>query len=226
MSSTTLPWHNIDTVFLDMDGTLLDLHFDNHFWLEHVPQRYSEKHAISVEAAKNQLFPKMLALRGQLHWYCTDFWSTELGLPIIELKEEVAHKIRPRPYVPEFLTALKTAEKRVILFTNAHHDTVAIKMRHSRLNPHFDHIVTSHQLGHPKEAQQSWQALAQLHSFDPARSLFIDDNFEVLESAQQYGIVHLLGIELPDLKGQMLEHDGYTLIKCFRDIMPDTPLPA
>ncbi|HBT55971.1 MAG TPA: haloacid dehalogenase, partial [Pseudomonas sp.] len=32
-----LNWNAIDTVLLDMDGTLLDLHFDNHFWLEHMP---------------------------------------------------------------------------------------------------------------------------------------------------------------------------------------------
>ena len=35
-------WPQIDTVFLDMDGTLLDLHFDNHFWREHMPRRYAE----------------------------------------------------------------------------------------------------------------------------------------------------------------------------------------
>ncbi|MCP4043692.1 MAG: haloacid dehalogenase, partial [Gammaproteobacteria bacterium] len=32
-------WNSIHTVLLDMDGTLLDLHFDNQFWLEHVPLR-------------------------------------------------------------------------------------------------------------------------------------------------------------------------------------------
>ena len=24
----------VDTILLDMDGTLLDLHYDNHFWME------------------------------------------------------------------------------------------------------------------------------------------------------------------------------------------------
>jgi 5'-nucleotidase len=31
-------WREIDTVLLDMDGTLLDLEFDSHFWLSLVPQ--------------------------------------------------------------------------------------------------------------------------------------------------------------------------------------------
>ena len=42
-------WENIETVLLDMDGTLLDLHFDNHFWLQHVPVCYAEKHGLSHE---------------------------------------------------------------------------------------------------------------------------------------------------------------------------------
>ena len=33
-------WRAIDTVLLDMDGTLLDLRFDNYFWLELVPRKY------------------------------------------------------------------------------------------------------------------------------------------------------------------------------------------
>ena len=43
-----IDWSQIDTVLLDMDGTLLDLRFDNHFWLELVPRRFAEMHGISV----------------------------------------------------------------------------------------------------------------------------------------------------------------------------------
>ena len=41
-----LPWPEIHTVLLDMDGTLLDLRFDNHFWRELVPERYAERHGL------------------------------------------------------------------------------------------------------------------------------------------------------------------------------------
>ena len=34
-----MDWKSITAVFLDMDGTLLDLYFDNYFWHEHVPLR-------------------------------------------------------------------------------------------------------------------------------------------------------------------------------------------
>ena len=47
MPPAMIRWNQLDTVLLDMDGTLLDLHYDNYFWLEHVPRRFSEKHGLS-----------------------------------------------------------------------------------------------------------------------------------------------------------------------------------
>ena len=63
----TLPWPDIDTVLLDMDGTLLDLHFDNHFWLELLPQRYAELHGISRAMAELELAPAVQRTRRQAH---------------------------------------------------------------------------------------------------------------------------------------------------------------
>ena len=86
-----LNWSLINTVLLDMDGTLLDLHYDNHFWLEHVPRRYAEKHALSLEAAKEALRGRYRQAEGTLDWYCVDYWTRELNLDIALLKEEVDH---------------------------------------------------------------------------------------------------------------------------------------
>ncbi|NLD01354.1 MAG: haloacid dehalogenase, partial [Gammaproteobacteria bacterium] len=52
-----LPWAHIDTVLLDMDGTLLDLHFDNFFWLKYLPQCYAEKNNLSLAQADAYLTP-------------------------------------------------------------------------------------------------------------------------------------------------------------------------
>lgn len=54
-----LNWKKINSVFLDMDGTLLDLNFDNHFWQEHVPLRYAELSDISLDEAKEVLYPRL-----------------------------------------------------------------------------------------------------------------------------------------------------------------------
>ncbi len=216
-----IDWGDIETVFLDMDGTLLDLRFDNHFWLEHVPLRFAECHGVSTEQAKAELFPKMRDLRGQLDWYCTTFWSKELGLPIIELKHEVSHLIKPRAQVETFLKYLREMDKQIVLFTNAHEDTLALKMEKTGLMPAFDKTITSHSLGYAKEVEAAWEVLGKTYDFEPSRSVFIDDSFSVLDSARSYGISSLFGIVQPDSEGDKLSHRHYTLLESFEQIMPE-----
>ena len=55
---TSIDWKTITTVFLDMDGTLLDLYFDNYFWHEHVPLRFSQKHSMALDDAKQKLLAR------------------------------------------------------------------------------------------------------------------------------------------------------------------------
>jgi len=47
-----IAWQEVDTVLLDMDGTLLDLAFDNYFWQKLVPETYGAKLGISPQAAQ------------------------------------------------------------------------------------------------------------------------------------------------------------------------------
>lgn len=192
------PWKTIDTVLLDMDGTLLDLHFDNHFWLEHLPQRYAEHRGISRAQADRELVPLFARHAGRLNWYCLDFWGRELDLPIVELKREVAHLIALRPGADTFLAALRQAGKRVALITNAHRDSLTLKLERVALTPYFDRLISSHDYGFPKEDARFWQALRADFGFDPARSLFIDDSLPILRSARAYGIAHLLAVRQPD----------------------------
>jgi len=84
-----IAWNNLDTLLLDLDGTLLDLHYDNHFWLEHVPRRYAEAHALPAAEAKAEVLGRYQRAEGTLDWYCVDYWSRELRLDIPQLKEEV-----------------------------------------------------------------------------------------------------------------------------------------
>src|ERR1051326_2820915 len=110
-----LAWSSIRTVFLDMDGTLLDLRYDNYFWQEHVPLRYAERHGLPLVQAKEELVGRYNAAKGRLQWYCVDHWTRELGLDIAALKQEIAHMVRIRPSVEEFLAALKVSGKRSVL---------------------------------------------------------------------------------------------------------------
>lgn len=215
----SLNWSAIDTVLLDMDGTLLDLHFDNHFWLEHLPQRYAEHHGVTRAQADAELLPLFRDNAGQLNWYCLDFWSRELKLPIRDLKREIAHLIALRPDADTFLAGLRNASKRVVLITNAHRDSLSLKMERIELAPYFERLISSHDYGFPKEDPQFWQALRADLGFDPARALFIDDSLPILRSARAFGIGHLLAVREPDSRQGPKDTAEFAAVEDYRELI-------
>lgn len=215
-----LNWSEIDTVLLDMDGTLLDLHFDNHFWQVYVPEKYAESRGISAAEAHDECFHRYNAKAGTLDWYCVDYWTEALDLDIARLKEELAHLIQVHPDVREFLVATKAAGKRVALVTNAHLKSLALKMRRTGLEVHFDAIHSSHSFGIAKENPAFWVALREAEPFDPERTLLADDSLPVLRSAAAYGIRHLLAIRQPDTRQPAKDTEEFSAIHRFSEVMP------
>jgi HAD superfamily hydrolase (TIGR01509 family) len=217
-----IDWTQIDTVFLDMDGTLLDLHFDNHFWLEHVPRRYAERRGVTPSQAREELLRRYRSVEGTLEWYCVDRWSRELGLDISLLKEEVDHLIAVHPHVVEFLESLQQAGKRRVLVTNAHQKSIALKMQRTPLAGHLERVICSHDLGMAKEDPRFWRLLRAVEPFDPRRTLFVDDSPTVLASARDFGFRWLLAILAPDSQQPAREPEGYPAIRDFSEL----PRPA
>jgi HAD superfamily hydrolase (TIGR01509 family) len=215
-----IDWNAVDGVFLDMDGTLLDLHFDNHFWLEHVPLRYAEARGLPLDQAKAQLLAQYRSREGSLEWYCVDHWSRELGLDIALLKEEVDHLIAVHPHVIDFLQALATRGKRRVLVTNAHQKSIALKMERTPLAGHFERIICSHDLGVPKESNDFWPRLHAIEPFDRKRTLFVDDSPRVLRVAKDYGFRWLLAVLTPDSKAPAREPDEFPAVEHFADLLP------
>lgn len=219
-----IDWNSIDTVLLDMDGTLLDLHFDNYFWMDHLPRAYAEKHQITAEESSERLHSRISSKQGTLDWYSLDHWSEQLDMDIPALKRELQHMISLRPHALEFLTQLHHSHRDVVMVTNAHRKTLDIKMDHVDITPWFDRVVVSHELKAPKEEQAFWHKLQALHPFDPARTLLIDDTERVLDSARDYGIVHLLTLLQPDSQRQKRIDTRFPGIHHFDEIMPtETP---
>jgi 5'-nucleotidase len=213
-------WDAIDTVMLDMDGTLLDLHFDNFFWLDHLPKRYAEIHGVDMASARAQLSGDIRQYEGTLQWYCLEFWSKTFAVDIPSLKAEIKHKIQVRPHVGEFLQRLRQCGKKVLLVTNAHPQSLSLKLEVTQIDQWLDIIISSHEFSEPKESQKFWQALQAREQFDPERTLFVDDTVRVLDSAKEFGIKHLLGIHQPDsqIERRMAE---YPAIDQFDEIMPE-----
>ncbi len=212
-------WKNCDTVLLDMDGTLLDLNFDNHFWHEFVPRKYAEKNALSVDEAKRKLMPQFKQMEGRLEWYCLDYWTDALELDIVGLKVEIAGLISVLPHVVDFLEALKRAQKRVLLVTNAHRGSLDLKMEKTCLQPFFDAIISSHDFGAAKENALFWEHLQEAQHFDREKTLMVDDSLAVLNAAREFGIGYLVTISQPDSKKPAREIEDYPAINDFRELM-------
>ncbi len=213
-------WESINSIFLDMDGTLLDLYFDNHFWQEFVPLRYAEQNQVTLAEAKLSLRPRFQAMEGRMEWYCLDYWSQALNLDIASLKAELASLISVLPHVIEFLVAAQQAGKRLVLLTNAHPKSLELKMDKTCLNPFFDAIISSHLLGLPKENSSFWQALHTRESFSDEHTLLVDDSLAVLRSARQAGIKYVIAVRRPDSRQPAKEIDDFPAIADFRELMP------
>ncbi|MGR9087798.1 MAG: GMP/IMP nucleotidase [Gammaproteobacteria bacterium] len=214
-----LDWNKIDTVLLDMDGTLLDLNFDNHFWKEFVPQKYAERHGLTLQAAKEHLVPRFKSMEGRLEWYCLDYWSRVLSLDIAGLKAEISGLIAVLPHVTDFLEKIRQTPRKVLLVTNAHRNSLGLKMEKTCLHSFFDAIVSSHDFGLPKEHQDFWRLLHQRQPFDRSRTVLIDDSLAVLDSARRFGIEHLISVSKADSRLPKKIIIDYPAIEDFRELM-------
>ena len=196
---------------LDMDGTVLDLAYDNYVWKELVPERYAEAKGMSLENARDRLYAKYRAIQGDIQWYCLDHWSERLGLDVLELHRDVNDRIEYLPGAEGFLKAMHDHDVRVLLVTNSHPDTLALKDEATGLGGFFEAIYTSHEFGYAKEHQEFWYALQEEEGFLRESTLFVDDNRTVLDSADTYGVEMLVEIENPDTsepKEKKSEHAG------------------
>lgn len=215
-----IDWKNIDTVFLDMDGTLLDLHYDNYFWLTHLPQRFAELKGIEHKEANKRLNEMFTLYHGSLNWYCLDFWADELDIDLMSLKHEVANRIAYRPNAKEFLEALKQQGYRAVLVTNAHQGSIDIKFKYTDLESLVHDVVCSHDYRKPKEDVSFWADFHQQKPFLHRRTLFIDDNESVLKSAREAGIKHLVSIATPDSQKEARKESEFPLMSDFIDVLP------
>jgi putative hydrolase of the HAD superfamily len=194
----SVDWNAIDTVLVDMDGTLLDLAFDNYFWLDLVPEHYARRHSMTVAESRAALAPRFAAKVGTLDWYCLDHWTRDLGLDLKTLKREYREHIRFLPGAPEFLAAVRRRRKRLCIVTNAHRDTFEVKAEHTGIDRLVDGVVCSHDFAAPKESADFWRALERHEPFCGARTLLIEDSLAVLAAARSHGVRHTVAIRRPD----------------------------
>jgi putative hydrolase of the HAD superfamily len=194
-------WPGIDTVLLDLDGTLLDLHYDTNFWHHTVPAAWGRPRGLDALAAHQVLRPRFKSCEGTLDWYDVDYWSRELGFDVIALKRSDTTRINWLPGAREFVRRLRAMGKQVVLATNSHPAVLAIKDEATGVIAEMDAAFSSHQFGAPKEHPDFWTGLAAAVRFDPRRTLFVDDSASVLQAGRAAGIAHVVAVRRPDSVG-------------------------
>jgi putative hydrolase of the HAD superfamily len=203
-----------------MDGTVLDLAFDSHFWKELVPRHYARLHGIELEQARQRLEPHFTGLQGRLEWYCLDHWSGLTGLDMAALKAQARAGIAPLPGSEAFLRAIRSSGRSLWLVTNAHRDSWQLKMDQTGFATYFDRILCAHDFGAPKEDPHFWPALRARHEFDPARALFVDDSLPVLRAARAYGLAAVMAIRHPDSSQPRREIEEFPAVDRLEQLLP------
>ncbi len=215
----TFPWEQVTWVLLDMDGTLLDKHFDDYFWETLVPQEYGRRRGLTLAAAQKEVFARYQREEGTLNWTDIDFWSRELDLDIPALKESIRHLIEVHPDTEDFLKFLRQKRKLMALVTNAHWKTLDLKMNHVGLLGYFDAVISSFDLGVPKEEVKFWEILRNRLHFEPQQTLLVDDNAEVLAAARAYGLKHLFFKAKSSSQLPPAPHPEFAAIESFHELM-------
>ncbi len=217
---SAIKWNDIDTVLLDMDGTLLDLNYDNVLWNERLPERYAKHHGVTTDAARATLERHFDETRHTIEHYCLDYWARFTQLDMLSLHRESMHLIRYRPHAEAFLDRLRATGRRAVLVTNAHRGGLSIKDELTGLTGRLDHTFSSHDFQTPKESADFWIQLEAALPFNPSRSVLIDDNASVLSAAGRHGVSQLITVSQPDSARPPRRELAHAAFNGFDEIMP------
>lgn len=181
----------------DMDGTLLDLAYDDLIWNHKLPERHAAMNACTLEQSHATLHDFYENHKHTLSWYSSSFWTSKVGVNTLALQYDYKKNIQPRSGCFELLEILKQRGYKCWIVTNADCAGLKLKLENINLRPYFEVIVSSEEIGHAKEFIEFWQILQNMHPFNPKNVVLIDDTAKVLNGAALFGIESLITISQP-----------------------------
>ena len=125
-TSSVLNWDRIDDVLIDMDGTLLDRHFDNFFFEEDLPRRYVAMQGLSFDASRGTVNGDVPVGGRELAWTDLHYSSGRVGIDVVAMHLSQLTLIGFLLGAEDFLKAVRIKGKRRAA-TNAHEAGVAVK---------------------------------------------------------------------------------------------------
>ncbi len=209
MSHTPINWCSTDVALLDMDGVLLDLAFDDHFWRHALPDRYARVHGLDETTTRARFADWYAQHHGTIQWYDLHFWSRQVGFDVPHLKIHERHHIQVLPGTVRFLQHLKQHRCKRILLTNCHPTAMRLKLAVTGIGRHLDQIVSAFHLDDIKESPSFWPKLEAHLKYPPDRTVLIEDSAANLDAAAEAGFAHLLHMSRPNSKKAAQPHPDY-----------------
>lgn len=191
-NKAAINWDKIDTVLLDMDGTLIDQHHEDVFWGTMVPEAYARKHGISVKEAEGIVFGKYDAKKCHLDWGNIDAWEKDLGMKLWKMRRRIKPFIRLHPHTARFLRFLKRRGKKVYLVSSAPRSAIDFELAHTKIGKYFDGIYTQTDIGKSKHDGLFWKRLQRKLKFDRHRTLLAEDNEGIARAAKKFGMKYVI----------------------------------
>ena len=133
---------------------------------------------------------------------------------------DLSHKIALRPGTQEFLEKIKASDKDVFLVTNAHPETLRVKLDKTGIGDYFDRLYSSHEFNQPKESPLFWTQLEQQLSTPLSRCIFIDDTESILIQAKQSGVKYVVMVEQPDMTQPVRKSTEFQSINQLTELLP------
>ena len=194
---------DFDAILLDMDGTLLDLVFDDLFWNQNVAEALATHHKLTLNEARSRVTQTLAAAEGTLAWYDFDRWSRVFDLDLDALQRKSQSLVSLRPGTATFLDYIAALDKQVFLATDAHPRVLRFKLdvigkKIPDFETYFSTIVSSFDLQHAKETPEFWDRLCKQLCFAPHQAVLIDDNPAVLMAARRFGIGGQIAVSQPN----------------------------
>lgn len=190
--------HSTKVLLLDLDGTILDLYFDNHFWQQHLCQTFAAHNHIPLLKAQQHIGSLIATTAGTLPFYDVDYWSAVLKLDIIALKIQQQHLLSLHAGALLFLQTAQAAKMPCYLISNAHPRTLAFKLARVPLADFFVKTISAFAYHACKEQRAFWQRFLADCALNPADCAFFDDNLAAITQAQQARIGQVFAIDRPD----------------------------
>jgi len=229
MTQHVLNWSEIDDVLLDMDGTLLDRHFDNFFFEEELPRRYAALHSLTFEDSRDTLMAMYRSVEGELAWTDLHYWTQRVGIDVVALHRELDHMIGFLPGAEAFLHDLQRRRKRITIVTNAHRAGVEVKTAKTGLDRRVDRIIDAFEVGYLKMRTEYWPTCQRLVGFEPKRALYVDDDENCLFAAQRFGIAHIIHSAKSSSQLPSSPSNTFPFVECLSSLTHDlrsSPTPS